>query len=110
MLTKEIFGVVVIALTALLLMGLSLPLLMGKGAWLIAGYNTASPEEKARYDEKALCRFTGKLLLVIGLCTFLLIPGVLFNMMWLTIGYVAVAVGLTVFSLIYCNTGNRFRK
>lgn len=110
MFTKEIFGVVIIALVALLLMGLSLPLLMGKGAWLIAGYNTAGPEEKARYDEKALCRFTGKLLLVVGLCTFVLIPGVLYDIPWLTIGYTVVTIGLTAFSLIYCNTGNRFRK
>lgn len=28
----------------------------GKGAFLIAGYNTASAEEKAQYDEKKLCR------------------------------------------------------
>lgn len=26
----------------------------GKGAFLIAGYNTASPEERAAYNEKAL--------------------------------------------------------
>ena len=31
----------------------------GKGAFLIAGYNTASAAERARYDEKALCRFMG---------------------------------------------------
>ena len=29
----------------------------GKGAFLIAGYNTASAAERARYVEKALCRF-----------------------------------------------------
>ena len=32
----------------------------GKGAMLIAGYNTASPEERAEMDEKQLCRFMGK--------------------------------------------------
>lgn len=25
----------------------------GKGGWLIAGYNTASAEEKKKYDEKS---------------------------------------------------------
>lgn len=110
MLTKEMIGVIVIVLTALLLIGISLPLLMGKGASLIAGYNTASPEEKARYDEKALCRFTGRLLLAIGLCTFLLIPAVLFNMAWLGIAYALLATVLSVFGAVYCNTGNRFRK
>lgn len=36
-------------------------LLFGKGSWLIAGYNTATPEEKAKYDRKKLCRATGVL-------------------------------------------------
>ena len=31
----------------------------GHGAWLIAGYNTASKSEKAMYDEKKLCRSFG---------------------------------------------------
>lgn len=30
--------------------------LLGKGGFLIAGYNTASKEEKAKYDEKRLNR------------------------------------------------------
>ncbi len=32
----------------------------GKGGWLIAGYNTASAEEKKRYDEKKLNRTMAK--------------------------------------------------
>lgn len=31
----------------------------GKGSFLIAGYNTASKEQKKRYDEKKLCRLMG---------------------------------------------------
>ncbi len=38
---------------------LSVILLMGKGAWLLAGYNTASEKEKREYDEKKLCRVMG---------------------------------------------------
>src|SRR5699024_2367761 len=34
-------------------------LLMGKGSFLIAGYNTASEKEKAKYNEKKLCRIVG---------------------------------------------------
>ncbi|HUM85063.1 MAG TPA: DUF3784 domain-containing protein [Lachnospiraceae bacterium] len=37
----------------------------GHGAWLIAGYNTASKSEKAKYDEKKLCRSFGIALLPI---------------------------------------------
>lgn len=34
-------------------------LLTGHGANLIAGYNTSSEEEKSKYDTKRLCRVTG---------------------------------------------------
>ena len=39
---------------------------MGRGAVLIAGYNTASKAEKEKYDEKALCRFMGKLMFALA--------------------------------------------
>lgn len=38
---------------------LSIILLSGHGSWLISGYNTASKEEKAKYNEKKLCRTMG---------------------------------------------------
>ncbi len=38
---------------------LSLVLLSGHGSALISGYNTAVRGERARYDEKKLCRVTG---------------------------------------------------
>lgn len=41
-------------------------LFSGKGGFLIAGYNTASAEEKARYDAKKLGRAVGALLLAVG--------------------------------------------
>lgn len=37
----------------------SVILISGHGSWLISGYNTASKKEKAKYDEKKLCRTTG---------------------------------------------------
>ena len=41
---------------------LSIVLLSGHGSWFISGYNTASKEEKKKYDEKKLCRTMGCLL------------------------------------------------
>ena len=38
---------------------LSAVLISGHGSGLIAGYNTASKEEKAKYHEKRLCRILG---------------------------------------------------
>ena len=51
---------------------ISVVLLMGHGANLIAGYNTASEEEKSRYDEKKLCRVTGIGMLVITVMIFIM--------------------------------------
>lgn len=39
----------------------------GKGSFLIAGYNTASKEEKQRYDEKKLCTVMGGCFTVIDI-------------------------------------------
>ncbi len=47
-----------LAVTALFV-GLGVLFSKGKGAFLIAGYNTMSKEKKARYDKNALCRFMG---------------------------------------------------
>lgn len=38
---------------------LSVLLLSGKGSFLIAGYNTASKQEKEKYNVKRLCRVVG---------------------------------------------------
>ena len=108
---SELTGFIIFILISLSLIGLSIPLLMGKGTGLIAGYNTMSPEEKKRYDGPALARFTGKILLVIGLATLPYSVGIFcFGLEWLTWVYLTVVIGLSVFAAIYCNTGNRFKK
>ena len=52
---------------SILILIISISLLMGKGSFLIAGYNTASAEEKARYDKEKLCRVVGLGLLLISI-------------------------------------------
>lgn len=51
---------------------LSVVFLLGKGSFLIAGYNTSSQNQKAQYDEKKLCRIMGIGCLVLTL-SFLVI-------------------------------------
>lgn len=85
-------------------------LFAGRGAWLIAGYNTMPKKERERYDKRALCRFMGKLMLFCAACMLLmgadsLCPGQglrLAGTIWLVIG--------AVFAVIYANTGGRFLK
>ena len=93
-----------------LLAVLGLAFSRGKGAFLIAGYNTASQEEKARYDKKALCRFMGRLMFAMAGCWAVVAAGTLLvrpRVYDLGIGlFLAVVFG----GVIYANTGRRFRK
>lgn len=50
-----LIGIIVVVLIGIA----TIVLLSGHGGILIAGYNTASEEEKAAYDEKKLCRIIG---------------------------------------------------
>ncbi|OZS76699.1 hypothetical protein CF394_15320 [Tetzosporium hominis] len=82
----------------------------GKGAFLIAGYNTMSKKEKAKYDELALCKFMSKVLYGISFSMVLLSLSEWLEMpilMWIGIAFMT---GLIVFTLVYSNTGNRFRN
>lgn len=72
---------------------ISIVLLMGKGAFFIAGYNTASDEEKAQYHEKKLCRIIGLGFLIITLGLWSLV----FNESWgLYIMIASIMIGLVV--------------
>ncbi|MCI5596538.1 MAG: DUF3784 domain-containing protein [Lachnospiraceae bacterium] len=51
---------------------LSIVFLTGHGAGFIAGYNTASKEEKSKYDEKKLCRVMGAGFSVITVCILIM--------------------------------------
>ena len=100
-----VFGVII-----LLLLCLSALLLSGRGSFLIAGYNTMDKEKKAKFDEKALCRFVGMLLIVISICIVLMPIGIYFEMEWLIwLSSIAIIV-LGILATIYANTGNRFLK
>lgn len=83
---------------------------LGKGAFLIAGYNTASKEEKAKYDEKALCRFMGKLMFALAGCQCIMALGIHRAGMWLFWMGIAAFLATVLGGVIYANTGNRFQK
>ena len=82
----------------------------GKGDFLIAGYNTASQEERAAYDEKALCRAVGVLVLVIVGCVELLMLGLVLDMTALVWGGGILMAVSTIFGLIYINKSQRFKR
>ncbi|HSJ39090.1 MAG TPA: DUF3784 domain-containing protein [Planococcus sp. (in: firmicutes)] len=94
----------------LLLLALGLYLLQGKGAMLIAGYNTLPKKEKEKYDEVALCKATGKLILAITFSITLIFAGAFLVISNLVIAGTVLLVVTILFGLIYMNTGNRYKK
>ena len=82
----------------------------GKGANLIAGYNTASHEEKAQTNEKKLLKAMSVLMFVLAGCFLVSASSELFHIklpIW--IGQ-ALFVVVLIAGLVYLNTGNRFKK
>ena len=85
-------------------------LFAGKAPFLIAGYNTMPKEEKAKYDERAMGKFFGKILLPVGILCPCLTLADIYNAAWLAWLFWVMTLGISFFAIIYCSTGNRFRK
>ena len=75
---------------------LSIILLSGHGSWFISGYNTASKEEKEKYDEKKLCGTMGIGMSVIAI--LILIRGLFENI--LPAFFVYIALGIIVVDVV----------
>lgn len=89
---------------------LGIILSMGKGSFLIAGFNTMSKEEKEEYDVVSLCKFMGKIMFIIAFCiTLFLLSEILKIKVIFYIGLILFFI-VIIFTLIYSNTGNRFKK
>ena len=83
-----------IVAVSLLIMGIVI--LIGKGDNLIAGYNTASKEEKSQYNIKRLRGLIGGLLTILAPMTVILLEkGTI---------YVALTFGMTIVVIILANT------
>lgn len=79
-------------------------LLSGHGSWFISGYNTATKEEKEKYDEKKLCRTMGIGMSIIAILA--LIMGLLENILPAFFVYIALGIILldVVVIVILANT------
>ena len=62
----------IVWIIGILFLIISLILISGHGASLIAGYNTAGRDEKNRYDTKKLCRVVGIGMAVITIMIFIM--------------------------------------
>lgn len=84
-----------------------------KITWLISGYNTASKEQKQRYDTEKLCHYVGNFLFILAGILFSMAVIIVFigeysdKIILIGFGVLAIAI---VCGLIYLNTGNRVKK
>ena len=106
----DIFSLVITGLLALGILAAAVLLICGKGGRLLAGSNTMTPEERAAFDEGALCRVWGKSVLPGGACLPMAAVGGIYDKVWPALAYLALVLGLVAFAIIYSNTGKRFRK
>jgi len=94
----------------LLLLTIGILLLNGKGANLIAGYNTMPKEKKAKYNKAALTKFFGIAILILNLLFVGIMVGIIlecFIVSWICAG---LFLAFTIFIIIHANTGNRFKN
>ena len=91
--------VLIIVAATLLIMGIII--LIGKGDNLIAGYNTASKEEKAQYNIKRLRGLIGGILVVLAPMMLLLLGK---ESLAATLSFVALTFVLCIVMVILANT------
>lgn len=82
----------------------------GKGAFLIAGYNTMSESEKEKFDELAFCKFFGKCMFGLSFSILLWAVSQMLDIQVLFIIDLILFWGIIMFLLVYSNTGDRFMK
>jgi len=96
--------------TGLLLVILGYLMKVKQWSWLIAGYNTSSEEEKAKYDTVALCNGVGNFMYFLGLVVFVASFGHFLESRWIA----SMAWGLFVLAVIvfivYANIAGRYKK
>ena len=94
----------------LLFVILGIVFLCGKGSFLIAGYNTMSPQEKAKWDEKALCKAMGVLMFIVAACLIAAGPSAIFHKyILLTISIVLIFV-TAIGGVIYISTSQKSKE
>ena len=93
------------AVMILLFLALGVVFACGKGRWLIAGYNTMSERERARYDEKKLMRIMRNGMFAFAGCQLLSLMGSLLGYRLLEYAGYGLFAAAAVVLIIRANTG-----
>lgn len=108
--SSDTVALCVTAFLGVVIIVISVIMLCGKGAMLIAGFNTMPKAEREKYDARALCKFIGGILLPVGVTMPAIFLGGFYKLNWLIYLVVALDVALVVFAIVFANTRGRFRK
>jgi len=82
----------------------------GKASFLIAGYNTMTRAEKAKIDEKKLCRFVSGLMFVLAACWLVVAMSEVFHRLWLLWLGLGLLFAAILVAVVYLNTGDHIKK
>ena len=103
-------GILVSGGIALLCFVLGIVLYNGHGAMLIAGYNTMSPKQREKINEKALCRAVGIFLMVLGGWIVLLGLAAAIHAQWLILPLIVAMLAGAVIFVVYVKRSKRFKR
>ena len=81
-----------------------------KWSWLIAGYNTSTKEQKDKYNVNALCDAVGNFVFVLGVILLIAALGEYLGLYWVIATSWIIFFIVSVATLVYINTGNRYMK
>ena len=98
---------IVLIITAAILAIMGIIVLIGKGDNLIAGYNTASKEEREQYHIKRLRGLIGGLLVVLAPMTVLMLREESMTATWSFVGLTFI---LTIIVVVLANTWAKKKK
>ena len=91
---------------------IGLVLRTGKASSLIAGYNTMSAEEQARWNEVAMSRFVGWMLIIPSILLLVGCVPILFDFYPIIILIITwgIFTAVIIAGVIYLNTSRRFKR
>ncbi len=101
---------IVFFVLAALSVALAIVMFCGRGASLVAGYNTASPAKRAQIDEKKMLRYVGVILLAVAAGLVTAGVGALIESHVLHYVGIGLLVVPPVVGVIVMNTGDRLKK
>lgn len=110
MTVEEMVRITIIAIFILLFVILGIVFMKGKGNSLIAGYNTMPQEEKKKYNSIALSKCIGKMMFALSFIMLFWNVSIIYDVNWLFNLGIILLIGIVVYTIIYVNTGNRFKK